>query len=82
MHKENFEDLNFIAVIRFKESEKLIIQDLFYCDTDVNNYLNIRKPRGYVTLEDKKHWLLRYFFKSNIQTLLNTLNNVSRNPGC
>ena len=53
--KGDFEDLDFIATIRFKESENLMVQDLFYWDADVTNYLNMRKPRGCATLDDKKH---------------------------
>ena len=59
-----------------------MIQDLFHWDADVNDHLNVRKPRGCVTLEDKKHRLLCYFFESTVQTLLSPLNNVSRNSGC
>ena len=82
LRKGCFEDLEFVAPIRFKDTDKVKIQNLFYWDTDVINYLNERKPKGCVSIEDKKHRLLCYFFESSIQTMLSPLNNVSRNPGC
>ena len=76
------ETIEIFPVFRFKESKKSAIQDLFYWDTYVHNYLNLRKRRGCVTLEDKKHRLLCYFFDSTVETLTNILSNVSGNPGC
>ena len=79
--KGNFEDLDFVSVLRFKESKKMVAQKLFHWSNYVVNYLNFRKPAGCVTLEDKKHRLLCYFFESSIQTLLSPLSNISINPG-
>ena len=86
-HKTNgvrrgyFQDLDFIAAIRFKDEDKADVQNLFHWTEEVLRFLDERKPKGKQLLQ-KKHRLVCYLFETTLQLCLSPVDNISSNPGC
>lgn len=82
LKKGTFQQLQFIAPIRFREGKKDDIQSLFEWDKEILDYLERRKPSGCETLKDKKHRIVCYLCEMVMQMCLRPSDNISSNPGC